>query len=107
VRPPPPFPACRETRRGRLKRWGRATYGGRNGDDNDDDDKDGYVYRRGGNSDRNFTPSSGPDKDDDISNPKFGLSVDKVQIPGVKSQKISIKKLYKEGFRLSFYKGHI
>lgn len=70
----------------------------------DDDDEDEFVYRRGGYTDNTFTPKQG---DADLTNPKFGLSVDLTSIPGVTSQKISLKKLYKLGFSLSLYKDHI
>jgi hypothetical protein len=39
----------------------------------ENDDKDIYVYRLGGYTDKTFTPR--PGRDDDMSNPKFGLSV--------------------------------
>jgi RHS repeat-associated protein len=71
----------------------------------DDDDDDQYVYRRGGYTDNTFTPT--PGKDDDLTNPKFGLSVDAKPLPGVKSQKISVKKLTVQGFALSIVAGHI
>ena len=68
-------------------------------------DKDTYVYRRGNNTDNNFTIRPGADAD--VNNPKYGLSVDAVPVLGVTSQKISVKLLNELGLRLSYYNSHI